>query len=444
VVKSRRIGFSEVAAFKRAARAHGLRLRSDGFKRCKPASQNLLSASWTQSKALLKRVMVHVDALARIPGAARVVKRSESLVELSNGCVLVALSTNPRTGRGYKGDVLLDEWASAPRQKELFTAIGPLADPTIDTPEGFDIDVVSTPLGDNDMFYKMFEGDLSEGWSKHRVTWRDARADGFPITDKWIAEKRAQYDEEMFAQEYECDFMAANTRYISAELYDAAIYYDDDPAWDPNRRSLADVTFYGGLDVAPMRDLMSLCKLKKDGDGVAWHDRTYAWRGADIKNIPPGKNVWDVHEERVDELARCLKALAVDKTGVGSQFAARLTNRFGGRVDEVDFNITTKEEMATGMKLGLQRKRLRPRADDTDTRREVLSMKREITPMGNVRFDIERSQKSHGDKAWAMALAFRATGTATRTTRKAVAKSAAVEAPPRPERSVRVQRGAWR
>jgi phage FluMu gp28-like protein len=204
------------------------------------------------------------------------------------------------------------------------------------------------------------------------------------------------------------------------------------------------VTFYGGLDVAPMRDLMSLCKLKKDGDGVAWHDRTYAWRGADIKNIPPGKNVWDVHEERVDELARCLKALAVDKTGVGSQFAARLTNRFGGRVDEVDFNITTKEEMATGMKLGLQRKRLRPRADDTDTRREVLSMKREITPMGNVRFDIERSQKSHGDKAWAMALAFRATGTATRTTRKAVAKSAAVEAPPRPERSVRVQRGAWR
>lgn len=434
VVKSRRIGFSEVGAFARAARAHGLRLRSTGWEHCKPASQNLLSASWTQSKALLKRVMVHVDALATLPGAARVVKRSESLCELSNGCVLVALSTNPRTGRGYKGDVLLDEWASAPRQADLWTAIGPLADPTIDSPEGFEIDVISTPLGDADMFYKMYEGTLSGGWSKHKVPWQVARADGFPITDKWLADKRSQYDAEMFAQEYECDFMAANTRYISRELYESALYYDDDPAWDPARRSLKDIVFYAGLDVARKRDLTSLCRVKKDSDGIVWHDETFS-----IRSVP-----WDEQETWVDGHARRCSVIAVDATGMGSQFAERLGNRFPGRVDAVEFTIATKEEMATGLKLALQRKRLRPRADDTDTMREVLSMKREVTAAGNIRFDIERDDRSHGDRAWAMALAVRATGTATRTTRKAVAKSSLNAPPPPPHRSVRVQRGAWK
>jgi phage FluMu gp28-like protein len=437
VNKSRRVGFSEVAAFRRAARALGLRFTRRGWSEVKPANQNLGSASFDQSKALLARVMHHVDAIIK-GGLVRetVEQRSTSQCTLSNGKIIKALSTNPRTARGYEGDLLLDEWASHPHQQEYWAATAPLAGRTLGNPDGYEIDAVSTPLGDADMFYSMVEGELSAGFSKHIVDIYRAIGDGFPITPEELETLKLEYDEEIFDQEFGCSFIAANTRYISREIYDAAIYYEDDPAWDPNKRSLAGVTFYGGIDVARKRDYFAFCKLKKDTDGVAWHDGTDVTRN----------QTWDELEAWADARARGCKQVAIDATSIGSQFSERLGNRFPGRVIPVDFTPDSKERLATGLKLGLQRKRLRMRADDTETRREVLSMRKEVTKHNNIRYDIPHDSKtrSHGDRAWAAALAFDATGTATRTTRKAVAKSAAVEAPPRPERSVRVQRGAWR
>jgi phage FluMu gp28-like protein len=448
--KSRRVGFSEAVSLRSAARACGLRLRSTGWEECRPANQNLLSASFPQSMLLLARTMRHYDTLAAgIPGIPRIVKRSALQCVLSNGITLVALSTNPRAARGLEGDLRCDEWASAPHQRELWAAAAPLAAPTLGNPEGYEIDIISTPLGDQDMFYEMCEGGMSDGFSQHRVSIYDAIADGFPINDEQLEQLKRDYDDEMFEQEFNCSFLAANLRYISAETYDAAMYDAGEGEWDPNKRSLRDLMFFGGIDVARRKHLTAFCKLKKDPDGVAWHDYTDAIdhkriiRQGEDGAVTKGAS-WDEQEEWAAKHGRGCAMVGVDATGMGSMFAERLSNRLSGRVEAVDFTPAMKEELATGMRLGLERKRLRPRRDDVDTRRDVLNMRRKVTEHGNIRYDIAEDGKGHGDKGWAMAISYRQAGGATRTTRKPVIKSTLNVGPPPPERSVRVKRGAWR
>jgi hypothetical protein len=55
------------------------------------------------------------------------------------------------------------------------------------------------------------------------------------------------------------------------------------------------------------------------------------------------------------------------------------------------------------------------RADDTATRRDVLSMRRLVTDAGNVRFDTTETEDGHGDRGWALALCVAAAGGVTRS-----------------------------
>lgn len=405
MVKGRRLGGSHIIALESAARAAGVDLVRR--IRCKPAPQIILSASDLQARKLYKRVLHCIRGFELMLGPLIKDDPLERSCTLQSGVTVEAFSTNPNTVRGDGGDVVLDEWASAPNQDALWAAVQPMANKSLGAPDGYRIRVCSTPLGDQNHFYRIAAGDHSQAWSVHSIDLPTAISQGFPMSTGEYEALRADEDEDLFAQEYLCSFIAGSTRYISAEIYDAAVYYDDDPAVDPSRTTIAGSSFYGGIDVARKRDLTSLCKLRKDVSGIAWHTETYVSRGAS----------WDEQEAWVDQRARGCSRIAVDASGLGSQFAERLANRFPGRIDELTFTLQLKEELATGLKLALQRKRLRPRADDSATRREVLSMKKVITEAGNTRFDIERDKRGHGDRAWAMALALRATGTATRTTR---------------------------
>ena len=216
VVKSRRIGFSEVVSFERALRALGIEMiPGKPIRAVKPVSQNIVSASFDQSKAVLKRIALHINALSVAFSNQKVIATSNAtLIQLANGAQIRAYSTNPRSMRGFEGDVLLDEFAFVPDQDAVWAAISPNARANLGNRENYQIVVVSTPLGDGNRFHEIIKGRYSNAFSQHKVTIHDAVRDGFPITrenergetvtatvDDWRAEAS---DSVVFSQEYEC------------------------------------------------------------------------------------------------------------------------------------------------------------------------------------------------------------------------------------------------
>lgn len=435
MVKSRRVGFSEVIAFERACRASGINLVTG--KQHRPVNQNLISASQAQSKELLEKCMRHVTALGyATPEGSLIESKSATMAKLKNGAKLIAFSSNPRTIRGFEGDVTLDEFGNTANQDKVWAAAAPLAKPTLGQPTGYQINVCGTPEGDTNRFARicMEGGDLAKSFSVHRVDIHKAVGDGFPLmvqrAGEWvrgtIEDLREEIgDSDTFDQEYCCSFLASSMRYISDTLWDACTYHPEDRPQHPP----GSVSTFGGMDLARKRHQSAIVRLERQAETL-WHLDTESER--DMK--------WDQQEAWVDrKIERCSR-LAIDATGLGSQFAERLEARWAGRVEQVLFTQPIKEALATGLKLVLERKRLRPRADDVALRKSVMMLRRSVTQAGNIRFDAEESKDGHGDEAWALALAVHAAGGAITDSKMPATTGRDAQRPA----TGAVKRGGWR
>lgn len=400
LVKSRRIGGSFVVALEDAWAAAGFGYDERGRPYYRPergVDQRIVSASHAQSKELLEEVGRHLENLSLVVGRELIASSSQTVIRLRNGVKCIALAPNPRTVRGGKGDLTLDEFGAMPRSREIWAAAKAITDPTLGRPFGYKLRALGSPLGDDNMFYELACTDAGKAFSRHFVTVHDAVKDGFPADIDVLREEAG--DADMFAQEYECAFLSASARYITADLYDSCLFDDEER---PTARGVG----YAGYDIARKErgDLASIVELRRVATTL-WHELTEARRGA----------TWDDQEEWVAEVLRRCSRMAADATGMGSQHAERLTTKHGiSRFEPVEFTQKSKELLATGLRLAIERHRLRLRRDDVDLRRDVLSLRREITKAGNIRFDAERIKDgkgyTHGDRAWALALAVHAAG----------------------------------
>jgi phage FluMu gp28-like protein len=418
VAKSRAVGFSEASAGEGAMRMLGIEMSRYRRPRigAPPASQNLLSASWPQSKAFLARLRPHLYYwLALFPRLAKVTTdtRTEIVIDhrANEEIAALALSTNPRSARGWRGDVRLDEWAFVPNQRALWKAVFALASVTPKHPNGFRITAVSTPFGDTDHFYEIVH-DSSGAWSLHKVDVHTARRDGFPMTDAQLAEYRLQAgDADTWEQEYELSFLSSSQRFIDSDTYDGCIWYADTDSLPPGKRHLAEPlalpehmrTKFGGVDIGRKRHFTVLCTLETDRDKrTLWNTANEAVKGMSFED----QESWlfgDTQDYR---------RIAVDSTGLGMATAERWVSRRGEHaIEPVTFTNPMKEELATGLRLAMQRRLVRPNADSVELRKAVLSMRRKITPSKNFVYDTdETAEGGHGDHAWALALAVRAAG----------------------------------
>lgn len=402
IVKSRRVGGSEVIAVEIACAAAGI----DLIRRCrvKPRPQGIVSASTTQAKKLLARVAHILRGMERVAGPLIKGEPMATVVRMRNGVTIEAFSTRAASLRGDGCDMTLDEFAVLPRAEEMWQAVMPMINPTLGNPDGYKLRVCFTPLGDDGMAYEVARGKLAEKFSQHQVDIYQAVAEGFPLRMEddrpgTIDDLREEIgDPDRFAQEYECSFLSANLRYISADLYDRSLYDFDD---FPN----AEHRDFAGMDVARKRHNSAIARGALVGDTL-WHMGTEARR----------EEPWEQQEQWVAEVMNAprMTRMCVDETGIGSQFTERLRNLYGSRVEGIAFTQQSKEELANGLKLAHERGRIRMRADDVATRRDVLSLRRMITTGGNVRFDAAESKDGHADRAWAVALMVQAAGGATR------------------------------
>jgi phage FluMu gp28-like protein len=97
-----------------------------------------------------------------------------------------------------------------------------------------------------------------------------------------------------------------------------------------------------------------------------------------------------------------LKRACIDQTGLGAQLAERANERFPWSAEGVTFTAAVKEELAFGLRLDFEDRRLRL-CDEEELHWDLRSMRKEITASGNIRFAGE-SADSHCDRFWAKAL----------------------------------------
>lgn len=338
------------------------------------------------------------------------------------------LAANPRTARGFSGDLILDEFAF----HEDSAAIWEAAEPIISSHPDFLCRILSTGNGRRNMFYQL----ISEGRIKYRRIRRSdawatgelkiySQVDGREITP---AEARAQSsDKRAYDQNYECAFEDENTPLLTAELISAAERAElsgcvDRQTW--RAATLARMRTTGGrleagLDVGRSRDLSVLTVIARQP-------------GSDVRRVV---GMLEMENVRLPEQQRQLDALCaltnftgveIDMTGLGLGLFEYAETRHGSRrVRGVHFSSTepvgrqqagdgrkattarVTEIMATDLVEIFEDRRLEIPADAR--LRDDLRLPEKVTsPGGRVSIAASRSGDGHADRFWSLALAVRA------------------------------------
>lgn len=338
-------------------------------------------------------------------------------LSFATGASIYALSSNPDAIVGKTGHVKLDEFALHKDQRTLYA----VAKPVIQW--GGTLSVISTHRGAHTVFNELIT-DIQErgnrmGWSLHTVPIQTAveqglvekidaangratlprQSDGRSARrEEWLAQQRAEcIDEEQWLQEYCCVPADEAAAFISYELINGCT--------DPELRLLSPIefvetalrhskgAFYLGLDVARKTDLCVIDVGEKIGD-VVW-DRLRL----ELLNRP-----FSEIEEELYRLLRLpqLKRACFDATGLGAQLAERARERFEWKIEPIIFTTRSKEDLALGLKVDLEKRQVRL-VDDDKLRADLRGIRKEVTVGGNNRYAGE-SADSHCDRFWAKAL----------------------------------------
>lgn len=418
-LKSRQIGFSDAAALKVVNECHET-----------PETGWLLaSAGMRQAKELMRKVKRHIkviNAIARFYEEETIVddqKISVEAVEFKNDSRIISVPANEDTIRSFSENVLLDEFGFHRNGKAIWSALAPAA-----ATFGKKIIILSTPNGAQGMFYDLWT--KNDSFKKYKVTIEDAVAQGFPIDIEQIKKDFADVPE-AYEQEFMCIFLDGSMLWIPMELITDATAQWEIPIFrhenireseagqiveQINLNKLTEKVkgnLYLGVDFARTTHLTALW-VSEAVDGRLVTRWIIELRNAEFE---AQKKIIEAHKPHITR--GCLDATA---GSLGMPISEYFVKRYPGKFEGVNFNTQTKIHLATQLKtIYERRKAVIP--DDVSVRYDIHSIKRQITPTGNVRLAAVnesenkniQDKKSHGDRFWAQALCAEAASGAVMT-----------------------------
>lgn len=337
---------------------------------------------------------------------------------------ILVLAANPRTARGFSGDLILDEFAFHEDSRAIWEA----AEPIISANPEFLCRISSTGNGRRNMFYQL----ISEGRIPYyRVTRSQAHARGelriySVITGKEITPGQARSeasDKRAYDQNYECEFNDEASALLTQELIslaERAGVVIEDQTWAEStiaRLKALECELYLGLDVGRKRDLSVMTILAKFGQ----MKRVVAMLRMEAMRLPAQQ----VQLKTICEL-RNFHGGCIDMTGLGLGLVEFSEDKpWGRRIQGVDFSTTepiTKRIRAEGRKrptarvteimatdlLGDFEDRTIEIPMDPQLRDDLRKPEKVVSPGGRVSVAAERDEAGHADHFWSLALARRA------------------------------------
>lgn len=333
------------------------------------------------------------------------------------------LAANPRTARGFSGDLILDEFAF----HEDSNAIWEAAEPILSSNPEFVCRIASTGNGKHNMFYRMV---TSSQFNVSRVSRTEAHRLGVkvydPTTRKPITPEEARrkaLDKRAYDQNYELKFNDENMALLTSELIQAAersLITIDEQAWTADsiaRMFRAEGELFAGLDIGRNRDISVLTVIEKLG----------ALRRVIGMLRLSGLRLPD-QQRQLDPLFTLPKfrKLCGDMTGLGLGLIEYAQEKHGTqRILGINFSSTeptsariqaegrraetarVTEIMATDL-LGCFEDRSIEIPVDEELRADLRKPEKVTSPGGRVSIAASRDEAGHADHFWSLALANRA------------------------------------
>lgn len=299
-----------------------------------------------------------------------------SEINFSNGGRIISLPNNPAALRGFSASLLLDEYAFTSNAEEVWQACIPF----LTSPQGGakKLQIISTAGGCSGKFYELW---TKSDFYKTKITLLNAVREGLPIDIDEL--KKTVGDDDIFAQEYLCEFADSDSSLFT---------------WEELRNATIDAfpiggKVYIGIDIGRTHDLTSIAILR-ELEGVLFLDR--------IENLE--KKDFAFQEKYIADLFTSTKPsrCCIDSTGIGAMLAENLHKKFGF-VKEVKFTNETKNEMFTLTKTNLNKGKLKL-ANDENILADLHKIRRIVGPSGNLSFSASRDANGHADMATAVAL----------------------------------------
>ena len=174
----------------------------------KPKSLSLIIApALRQSQENFKKIQEYIDLLPREPKFQEFTKLS---LQFENGSRILCLpgGNEGKTIRGFSRPDVIVEDEAAQCSDELFDAILPM----MTTRPECKFILCSSPYGQRGHFHKIFTED--SGWEKYQLK----AADNPRISKAFLDEMRELRGPFVFAQEYECQFVANESQLIDFDM----------------------------------------------------------------------------------------------------------------------------------------------------------------------------------------------------------------------------------
>jgi len=362
-------------------------------------NQIFLSASQLQSRELMMKAEQHLRAMQIAASSIMESDVFEEKIKFKKLEIavppvgkggrpfrIIGLPANPRTARGFSGDVLLDEFAMHQHDDAIYEA----AYPTISR-EGGELDVCSTPMGRQNLFYRLGQ---NAAFYRETVNIYDAIAGGAPLNAEEL--HAGITDDEKWRQEFLCEFVDEATAFLTfeqiCECEDGTLPLELD--LDVLRGMKGDVVV--GIDVGRKKDLTVIWPFEvREGVLVSLGLREIC-----------GMTFREQFEAMSNVLRMpCVRRCAIDASGLGMETGQNLAEDFGSNaVEPCTLTAPFKEKIAGLMRNKFTDKLMRIPVSEK-VRNDLHSVRKIVTAAGNIRLDAPRSEGSHADRFWAAALA---------------------------------------
>lgn len=364
-VKARQIGLSEMLGLE------GVLLMLQG------QSVYYVSRSEKQAIYLLDKFYRWCDILISAGVAIHFEKRSTTECKV-NGVYVTSLTSNATTGEGFTGHVFFDEFGLLPNDRDIYRSIYP----TIT--RGYKLRIISRPFGQSNLFYDI-SNDEAQYPDFKRYTYDIYRAieDGNKVN---VEQLKRNFDEDSFAENYECKFLDESTSYFPYGVLRERIGTIPD--------DVSDGKYFLGVDVARKQHLTAFVVLIKIKDFIYTREV-----------ITKKKASFAEQKEEIRRICERypIESGGIDATGIGSQMAEEVNEEFPF-IKPLVFTNKLKEQLVTGTKKRFENATVQI-PDDNDLLSDFHRIRRSVTANNNVIFDAVANSKSHADRFWAWAIA---------------------------------------
>jgi phage FluMu gp28-like protein len=411
--KSRQIGFSWCDAYDTVEETSGTGWPLD----CWVSSRDKIQAQlygldcqrWAESFKVVADDLGEI--LIDTEGGQKV---SALRLPFANGRSVYNLSSNVDAQAGKRGTRKLDEFALNKDNRRLYA----IAYPGIQW--GGRLVIFSTHRGNGNFFNELIRdikhGGNKKGFSLHTVTFEDALCDGLLVKlkhawryadpqDPRLDMTEAEFyeltrdqcpDEETFMEEYMCSPSDDGAAFLEYDLITRA-EYQPGTAWETDLED-AKSPIYLGVDIGRKHDLTVITVLEQIA-GIFLTRRLIELRGMPFSEQE--EILYPLLE--LPQVRRC----AIDRTGLGMQFAERAAQKFGThKIQEVNFSAQEKARMAYPVRALFEDGRIKI-PSDRNLRADLRAVKKETTG-DTVRFTADRGKNGHADRFWSIALAVEA------------------------------------